>query len=774
MQQRYYPRGGKDADQEILLNLTPSVYQNLLSMKKKFQHIGFAIIAFALLFISATRFPKSVISVTHTSSKDEARYVASTDLQIIKKRIVDDLLRPEINAEKINTLIKTIRPDGSWPGINYKDTSKTGFMHRIHLENMLDLAVAYRKSNSGFYMNADVKKTVSAALDFWLAHDFICENWWWNEMGTPNWMINTLLVLDSAVTEKQRIEGARIASRASLTGFGARAGGDFVPITGMICKQGLFKGNDSILQNALKVMAAQIIITPARGINPDMGFHHRTDNVTSIHTYGTNYVSAFAYWAVKTAGTKYSLPSQSLHLLIDYYVDGISKCMAFGIYPDPGAKNRDLSRRGSLGAEGTEIPEDLLLTSDYRKKELEYLVNVRKGKIKPSLTWDRYFWHSSYFAHQSKSYYASARMYSSRQNNMEEPYNEEGLKNHHVADGSNFLSRTGNEYMEVFPVWDWQKIPGTTVVQRASLPPAKEIAKKGLTDFVGGVSDGEFGAAAFDFKSVHDPLTARKSWFFFDREYVCLGSAITSEADSPVATTVNQCLLNKDIVVNIKNRSQTLDKGVHNLKDVSWVLHDSVAYIFPVPVSVNVSNATASGSWWQISHQSSASQAAVQKDLFTLWFDHGQKPRSANYSYIVVPSIAPSSVDQYTKRPSIVIMANTPEMQAVENTNLHVSEVIFYRPGTLKLTDNISLTAKSPCIVMVRMSGDNIGKIAVADPTQKLATVELEITAPLKATGSNFSTTWHADSKSSIIKINLPAEGYAGKSVVMNFGKKNS
>ncbi|MCW3109584.1 MAG: chondroitin lyase, partial [Segetibacter sp.] len=556
----------------------------------------FTIVSVVFL-ISSFKSPGVGINNGGSSPKEKAaKVIANEDLETIRKRILDDLLEPAVKTDKIKKLITTIQPDGSWPGINYKDTTKTGFQHSIHLENMLDLARAYKKPGSAFFGNQDVKKTLSSALDFWIAHDFICENWWWNEMGTPNWMINTLLVMDADLSEKQRTEGARIASRASLTGVGARAGGDFVPIAGMVCKQGLFKRDEAILANAIKVMGDQIIVTPARGINPDLGFHHRTDNVTSIHTYGTNYVSAFSYWAVKTAGTKYSLSGKALALLIDYYVDGISKCMAYGIYLDPGARNRDLSRRGEGGhPAGTEIPENLMLSSDYRKKDLEYLVKVRKGEMKPSLTWNKYFWHSSYFAHQRKNYYASVRMHSSRQNNMEEPYNEEGLKNHHVADGANFISRTGKEYVEVFPVWDWQKIPGTTVVQKPSLPPFNQIAKKGKSDFVGAVSDGQFGAAAFDFKSVHDPLKAHKSWFFFDREYVCLGAAINSEADFPVATTLNQCLLNKDVVVKAGAGIKTLDRGQHELKDVSWVIHDSVAYLFPAPVSVNVGNATATG-----------------------------------------------------------------------------------------------------------------------------------------------------------------------------------
>lgn len=736
-------------------------------MKKKIFHKCPRILLITLIFFIISAY-KDFAPASSSIKQKTKQYAASQDLQVIKKRIVDDLLKPSTNADDIRKLLKTIRPDGSWPGINYKDTSKTGFEHRIHLEHMLDLARAYKKRDSEFYMNADVKRTVSAALDFWLAHDFICENWWWNEMGTPNWMINTLLVLDTALSEKQRLAGARIASRASLTGFGARAGGDFVPIAGMVCKQGLFKNDDSILQHAIKVMTDQIIVTPARGINPDLGFHHRTDNVTSIHTYGTNYVSAFAYWAVKTAGTKYSLPAKALNLLIDYYVDGISKCMAYGIYPDPGAKNRDLSREGSLDAAGTEIPGNLMLSSDYRKKDLDYIIDVRKGEKKPELTWNRYFWHSSYFAHQRLNYYASVRMYSSLQNNMEEPYNEEGLKNHHFADGSNFLSRTGREYVDVFPVWDWQKIPGTTVLQKPSLPAFKEISKKGLTDFVGGVSDGQFGAAAFDFKSVHDPLTARKSWFFFDREYVCLGAAINAESEYPVATTINQCLLNNGVTTKSKNGLQTLEKGQHNLKDVSWVLHDSVAYLFPNPVSVNISNTSATGNWRQISHQASASAETVQKDLFTLWLDHGQKPRSASYAYIVVPAIAsPSAIDQYGKQSNITILSNTADIQGVFNKSMQVSEVVFYHPGTLKLTTDIILSVKNPCMVMVTTAGKTIKKIAVSEPTQKLKTVQLQVNAPVNFSGTNFRSAWNKDSKLSDIEIDLPAEGNAGKTVVL-------
>jgi chondroitin AC lyase len=122
------------------------------------------------------------------------------------------------------------------------------------------------------------------------------------------------------------------------------------------------------------------------------------------------------------------------------------------------------------------------------------------GEKKPEYKHSCFFWRSEYYSHQRPHYFASVRMYSSRTFNVDKPHNSEGIKNHHLGDGANFISRSGLEYKDIYPVYDWQKIPGTTVVQKPSLPSPDEITKAGQTDFVGGVTDGMYGAAAFDFR----------------------------------------------------------------------------------------------------------------------------------------------------------------------------------------------------------------------------------------------------------------------------------
>ena len=47
-------------------------------------------------------------------------------------------------------------------------------------------------------------------------------------------------------------------------------------------------------------------------------------------------------------------------------------------------------------------------------------------------------------------------MFSNRIFNTDMPYNYEGMKNHHIADGATFIFRTGGEYRNIFPVWDWR------------------------------------------------------------------------------------------------------------------------------------------------------------------------------------------------------------------------------------------------------------------------------------------------------------------------------
>ena len=518
----------------------------------------------------------------------------SADLDTVRARVVAELMEPSAEEGRAQTLVRSLRKDGSWADINYQDVSRTGFEHHQHLDNVLTLSRAYQQPSTATFHNPALGQAIDAALDFWFDQDFISDNWWWNQIGVPDRLVSILLILDEQLTETQKKRAAPIAGRAHLGATGARPGGDLIKIAGIRGKYGLFLRNAALVDTVIRTMANEIQFateraTPddVRGLQPDFSFQHRNDRITYTLSYGLGYARAFADWAAKVAGTQYHFPDRATRLLVDFYLDGICQTMTYGKYPDPGAKNRDITRQGALHPADIDLPKKLLRATDYRQDELKKIIRIRQEMATPNLMSNKAFWRVDYISHQRPDYFTSVRMYSTRNHSMEVPHNGEGVKNHHLGDGANFISRTGMEYTDIFPVWDWQKVPGTTVVQKPALPPEDQIQKKGLTAFVGGVSDGRYGAAAFDFASPLDPLVARKAWFFSDQEYVCLGAGIQSEAPHPVVTTLNQCLLKQPTVVRQADRTDTLVPNV-GANDVDAYLRNS-----PPEILVNSSKVQA-------------------------------------------------------------------------------------------------------------------------------------------------------------------------------------
>jgi len=692
---------------------------------------------------------------------------SDSDLELLRNKVIEEMMQPPVDSKLVANLIESIREDGTWPGIDYKDVSRTGFQHTRHLSNLVTLCRAYKKEGSEFRGDNKLRIVIKSALDYWLAHDFICDNWWNNQIGTPDQFVKLLLIMDKDLSEDQVTKSLAIAYRASLSASGARPSGDRIKIAGILSKNALFQRNDSLFNATIKVIAGEIKFSAGPGIQPDFSFQHRTDRVTSTLSYGMGYADAFAEWAEWVSGTKYSFPDSALNLLIDYYLDGICQTMVYAKFPDPGAENRSISRVGSLHSVSSSTPEKLIKASDYRKAELEKIVRIRKGEMKPDLSGVRFYWDSEYFSLQKPDYFTSVRMFSSRNHNMEVPYNSEGLMNHHYADGSNFISRTGREYFDIFPVYDWQKIPGTTVVQKPSLPSENEIQKKGLTEFVGAVTDGIYGTAAFDFKSLHDPLTAKKSWFFFDREYVCLGAGINSESALSVATTLNQCLLNGDVVTMSDNNIKVLKEGDHTISKTDWILHDSVAYIFTEPVNIRLLNEAARGSWYKINHQSDSPKEEISKKVFKLWIDHGYRPVNDKYQYIVIPVTDRLEIEKYSADNKIEIIANSTEIQAVRHSGLGICQAVFYKAGKIQVSPGIKVGIDSPGIVMIRYKNDLIISISVSDPNRRLKQIYLTSSVRIDKNGRGFSSTWDDQKKESRISINLPVGVYAGSSITI-------
>ena len=703
----------------------------------------------------------------------------TSDLELVRERVREDLLDEEVDEANIADLLNNLQENGSWPDINYQDVSRTGFEHSRHLSNLQEMSLAFEQKLSPYYRNDQLKSAINKALDFWLANDFICDNWWWNQIGTPRRLVETFLVMDDHISEERKKEAAPIIGRANLNAWGARPGGDRIKIAAILGKTALLNRDSATLTKVIDTMNEEIHFayqraTPddKRGLQTDYSFHHRKDRVTSTLSYGRGYAQAFADWAAKVGGTSYHFSDESMQLLVDFFLDGISKTTAYAKFPDPGAKNRSLSRVGTLAAYGPKLPQNLRKATDYRADELSQVIDSREGKGIADIAFNKFFWHTEYMSHQRPDFFASVRMFSSRNHTMEVPYNGEGLRNHHLGEGANFITRKGDEYLDIFPLLDWQKIPGTTVVQKLNLPPADQIQKRGLTDFVGGVTDGHYGMAAFDFISPLDSLKAKKAWFFFENEYVSLGSGIQAEQALPVVTTLNQSYLKGEVVYSKKGKVKNLAPGDHRLKKIDWIIHDSIAYIFPKKNSVRLLNDTVSGSWKRINKQNEASDETIQGEIFKLWQEHGQAPKDASYAYIVLPAVAKNDVNSFHEDIPLTIIANTPELQAVKHNELNITQLSFYNPASIKLSDKHTLSLEQAGLIMLEENDAGLKKVSVSDPSRKLQLLSFSING-FYTTDSEQVESKQEESKTHF-KIKLPKGEYAGQSVTFTLKQATS
>jgi len=707
-----------------------------------------------------------------------------SDFEIIRDRISKEYTAPAVDDERIADILATMQEDGTWPGIDYADTSRIAFRHTVHLDNMVQMARAYVNKSSRLKGDKALKAALDKALDYWLENDFVCENWWNNQIGTPTAMLSILYTMDKKLSRKQTQDMLRIAGRANMNASGARPSGDRVKIAALLAKTLAFERDEEGFEDALTIIEGEMkYYTPeddafyddgrdnenyfpsGRGLQADYSFHHRIDRVNNTTSYGVGFFTAFVEFAVLAEGTKYAFAEEPVQLAVDYYLDGVCKQMVFGRTVDPGVMNRDIARYHSPAFASAAPVEALLSLTDYRSEELEDIAAARRGEPVEPESFAKFFWQSEHFVFQRPGFYTSVRMYSVRNRNMEEPYNGEGLTNHYRGDGANYLSIDGSEYLNITPVFDFRKVPGATIVQADTMPDEGSIQKDGLTEFVGAVTDGLYGAVAFDFISPHNPLSARKAWFFFDDKYVCLGTDINSTDRAPVATTVNQCYLEGPVTVD----SVAFDQGEYALDSVRWVHHDSVGYIFPAGSrGVMLKNRIQPGTWKKANRQKGIPGDFVEAGMFTLWIDHGQKPTGGKYEYIVMPAADTSTVAAFAAAPDVEVIENSKFLQAVRSDN--IVYYIFYRPAEVAYTDTLTMFAHAPCAVMLRLNDvGRIEELIVSDPTRELEYAEFTFNTRVNTITDYSLLSWNTVTDTCVLSVRLPVLDNAGKSRILPF-----
>ncbi|MDR2752134.1 MAG: polysaccharide lyase 8 family protein, partial [Clostridiales bacterium] len=316
--------------------------------------------------------------------------------------------------------------------------------------------------------------------------------------------------------------------------------------------------------------------------------------------------------------------------------------------------------------------------------------------------------------HHQKDYCFAVKMHSQSIASYEY-LNEESKKLWHISDGVTYIYGAdldcfnGGYYATV----DTQRLPGTTVdrsPRRAEDPYFSWFLpdSKNPCAFAGGVDLGPCGAAGMQFLGQGLGLTrdleAKKSWFMFDREVLCLGSGITSPSGDPVET-----------IVDNRRRSTPAFVG-ESAAHATGVKGKGIGYWFPGKADVKILAERRVGTWNSVEVDP---DYCTENDFATIWIEHGRKPTNADYAYVVLPEFSAAEVLEYSRNPGVEVIENSAKVHAARHARLSATAANFWEASEVS-----GIKASAPCSAIYQQS-ENVLNIAVSDPARSESVIEI-------------------------------------------------
>ncbi len=601
------------------------------------------------------------------------------DFDTVTNRVVKTLLG-KINTGKLEVSVKKnmadLHPDGTWADINYTDNAVAIWSPAGHLSRVQELAMVYAGTGSSYSGNRMLYAAIVKAMQAWNRVDPKCKNWWYNEISCPQSLGQIMLLMQSAKQLPAPLQDSLLI-KMNRGDMYKQTGANKLDVALHNMYRALITRNTTLMDSAISQCFQPVeLTTAAEGLMYDYSYlqHGRQLQIAS---YGSVFLGGEQRVAAYVRSTKWQMPAEKEVILNKFRNDVFLKAV-HGKYFDFSVMGRGFTRKDSGKASAGLTP----------------------GKIKPV---HNQYWIGDYTQHVTPDYLFTVRTNSTRTKRLETG-NGENLYGRYMSDGATDIQRSGSEYFNIFPVWENDKVPGVTcrdyIVDR---PAVNSWDQPGNTAFTGGVTDGVNGINTYtlDFDSVK----AKKSWFFFGEQVICLGSGINAGVPENITTAVNQCWSRTKVIVS-------------PAKQAYW--QDSIGYYFQTGENVNYTNAIQKGTWKRINNSQSAD--LVSGKVFKLWIDHGKHPQNAGYAYAVLPGISAKQFESSSPFSQLQIAVNDNQQQAVFDLKTGMLQAVFYQAGTIK-AGNLSVTTNSPCVLMLEKNGE----LFIADPSQQLISVEVII-----------------------------------------------
>lgn len=663
----------------------------------------------------------------------------------------------------------TIYTTGAWPGTTIKNEDSP---HVAHYRKLYTLTKAWSTKGSAYYHKSSVMKNIKNALEYGYNNFYGLpvsgasqRAWTENErLLIAEFLLNTLIILD----ENNKLSGKKIKNYAEILDIKVPLPiGDAVnenrSLYIMIGTAALMGNSDRIKELSERYVVNFFnLVTSGQGLYAD-GSYIAADSVASSGSQGIIAFNALTSLVYALNGTKADIPDdvKAVDFLYNWAINSVIPSMYNGssIAVTTGSYVAESDEMGALGVSTVLVLTELL--DNTRASELKSIVrayatsgntsfipyltgygirayqdieNNNKLTSKtvsgahPFASMDKLVIAGPrYSAALSLSSIRSAK-YETRPVNLD--INKEILG---AVNGSGWFEGDGmlllsNPYYQLSNVY-WQyvnygRLPGTTIDNRNRISD-NGGGFTGMTSYAGFAVNGDFSVAANivcnNNNEYLSDLTAKKSWFVFDDEVVCLGAGISNSSINNKPNLEKPQTI-ETIIENIfygENNSIILSADDPQNPDNSLTPNSSSSLL-----TNNALFFSKYGGIYVPTHKNDALNARLNKtsggNFIELWFDHGVTPKNATYEYAILPGASISEFFEYTEAVGYNVISNNDALQAVVDVSSGASGFTFWKATTVAENNSafsgVIKGADFACTVLVKEDATSI-TISIADFT---------------------------------------------------------
>jgi hypothetical protein len=305
------------------------------------------------------------------------------DLAIVHARVLATFYPTDSglksSCKQATQYASTLRPDGSWPDINYNDTSRSTWLVMPHLSRLQTMGLALTANGSAPLLHnaSGVKTATLLALDWWSKHNPQNPNWWFNQIGVPMSLGETMLMIQRLCSEQQLSSAIKIIAQAKIGMTGANR----VWLARITMWRGLLLQDAGLVTTSFGAIWAEVRVENQTGdnIQLDSSFHQHGPQLLA-GSYGSSFSSDLLELASQATATSFAMAAAKVAIFQKLLLDGQRWMIVPFRVPlwDWAVVGREITRGDShsSAALGGNAPAHLRSLPGSRREELDAFADL--------------------------------------------------------------------------------------------------------------------------------------------------------------------------------------------------------------------------------------------------------------------------------------------------------------------------------------------------------------------------------------------------------------